>query len=108
MPGQEIIAISTFVVTCHGQAVHQISPPGEKDLERMNIHEPGLMVYQAREYGNRDVADMKRIIVQISENNRHEPQDCTESRQNNININDTANSEKNLTFCTNNNSDHLK
>ena len=35
-----------------------ISPPGAKDLERTNIHEPGFIEYQAREYGNHAVADM--------------------------------------------------
>ena len=44
--------------TCRGQAVQQISPPGAKDLERVNIHEPGFIEYQAREYGNHAVADM--------------------------------------------------
>ena len=41
--------------TCRGY--QQISPPGAKDLERMNIHEPGFIEYQAREYGNHAVAD---------------------------------------------------
>ena len=36
-----------------------ISPPGAKDLERMNIHEPGFIEYQPREYGNHAAADMR-------------------------------------------------
>ena len=53
-------------LSCHGQgqAVHQISPPGEKDLDRMNIHEPGFIEYQAREYGNHAVADMLSSLTE--------------------------------------------
>ena len=40
---------------------HQIWPLGEKDIERMNIHEPGLMLYQTREYGNHEAADMTNM-----------------------------------------------
>ena len=39
-------------------------PPGAKDLERMNIHEPGFIEYQAREYGNHAVADMLSSLTE--------------------------------------------
>ena len=49
--------------TCRGKAVHQISPPDAKDLEIMNIHEPGFIEYQAREYGNHALPDMSSSLT---------------------------------------------